>query len=123
MSSKFLLTILLSLLIFTCDKDKTGSNELYKSIEAPKAKKTEKELVMHDDTRIDNYFWMRLTDEQKNAAEPDAQTQDVLDYLKAENDYTNAALKHTEEFQNKLFDEIVGRIKKDDSSVPYDYND
>ena len=65
---------------------------------------------------------MRLSDAQKNAETPDAQTQDVLDYLNAENDYKDAAMKHTDSLQKTLFDEIVGRIKKDDSSVPYNDN-
>ena len=56
----------------------------------PKAKKIKKVLEIHYDKRYDNYFWMRLSDEQKNAEKPDAQTQDVLDYLNAENAYTNA---------------------------------
>jgi len=43
----------------------------------------------------------------------------VVDYIDAENDYTESRLKHTKKFQDKLFDEIVGRIKKDDESVPY----
>ena len=85
----------------------------------PIAEKVKKELTLHGDTRIDNYFWMRLTDEQKNAEEPDGQTKKVLDYLKAENSYTDAVMKHTEDFQRELYDEIVGRIKKDDESVPY----
>ena len=46
----------------------------------------EKELVEHGHTRVDNYYWMRLSDEQKNAATPDEQTADVLAYLKEEND-------------------------------------
>jgi oligopeptidase B len=62
---------------------------------------------------------MRLTDEQKSAIEKDSHTQEVLDYIYAENAYTQKHLKHTEKFQNDLFDEIVGRIKKDDESVPY----
>lgn len=85
----------------------------------PIAEKVKKELTLHGDTRIDNYFWMRLTDEQKNAEEPDRQTEKVLDYLKAENAYTNAVMKHTEDFQQELYDEIVRRIKQDDESVPY----
>lgn len=65
---------------------------------------------------------MRLSDEQKNAESPDAQTQDVLDYLNAENAYLNKAMKHTEPLQKKLYDEIIGRIKKDDQSVPVNDN-
>jgi len=85
----------------------------------PIAKKIPFKMTTHNDTRVDDYFWMRLSDEQKNAATPDPQTQDVLDYLNAENDYTKQVLAHTEDFQKKLFDEIVGRIKQDDESVPY----
>ncbi|WP_242135343.1 S9 family peptidase [Aestuariivivens marinum] len=94
----------------------------YLSMETPVAKKSPKELTFHKDTRIDNYFWMRLSDEQKNADTPDAQTQDVLDYLNAENDYLNKAMEHTDSFQDKLYNEIVARIKEDDQSVPVSDN-
>ena len=77
------------------------------------------ELKAHGHTRIDNYYWMRLSDEQKAAEDPDEQTRKVLDYLKAENDYLKASLAHTDDFQEDLFEEIIGRIKQDDESVPY----
>jgi len=77
------------------------------------------ELTMHGDTRIDNYYWMRLTDEQKNAKDPDQQTQDVVEYIDQENQYTQSNLSHTKKLQNTIFDEMVSRIKKDDESVPY----
>ena len=77
------------------------------------------ELTMHGDTRIDNYYWMRLTDEQKNAKDPDQQTQDVVEYIDQENQYTQSNLSHTRKLQNTIFDEMVSRIKKDDESVPY----
>ena len=70
----------------------------------------------------DSYYWMRLSDEQKNAEQPDEHTQEVLDYLNAENDYTKKMMSHTEKFQEELFQEIIGRIKQDDSSVPYKDN-
>jgi len=85
----------------------------------PNATKNPHEMTIHGDTRVDDYYWMRLTDEQKSAIEKDSHTQEVLDYIYAENVYTQKRLKHTEKFQNDLFDEIVGRIKKDDESVPY----
>ena len=85
----------------------------------PNATKNPHEMTIHGDTRVDDYYWMRLTDEQKSAIEKDSHTQEVLDYINAENAYTQKHLKHTEKFQNDLFDEIVGRIKKDDESVPY----
>jgi len=86
---------------------------------APIAEKKDSVLTIHGDTRVDPYFWMRLSDEQKNAENPDQQTQKVLDYLNAENAYTEAVMKNTEDLQAKLYDEMVGRIKKDDASVPY----
>ncbi|MBK3515706.1 S9 family peptidase [Carboxylicivirga marina] len=86
---------------------------------APIAEKKDSVLTIHEHTRTDPYFWMRLTDAQKNAEQADEQTQKVLDYLNAENKYTKSVLINTEPLQEKLFDEIVGRIKKDDESVPY----
>ena len=96
------------------------SNDMSQSDDAvaPVAKKVPFEMTLHGDTRVDNYFWMRLSDAQKEAETPDEQTQDVLDYLEAENGYIDGKLAHTESLQQKLFDEIVGRIKKDDRSVP-----
>ena len=70
-------------------------------------------LQLHDD-----YFWMRLSDEQKEAKESDAQTAEVVAYLEAENSYKKEVMAPTDEFQTKIYDEIVGRIKKDDESVP-----
>ena len=98
-----------------------GENEQkeMKKLEPPKAEKIPHTLSAHGYDRLDNYYWMRLTDEQKLAKNPDEQTQKVLENLKAENTYKEAILKHTEQFQEDLFNEIVGRIKKDDSSVPY----
>ena len=116
MKRPYYLSLLPLLFLTACKSDKSEkSTELPK---APEAKKIAKELVQHGDTRTDDYFWMRLSDEQKKAETPDAQTQDVLDYLEAENDYLEKVMAHTESLQDTLYKEIVGRIKKDDSSVP-----
>ena len=85
----------------------------------PVANKIPYEMTEHGDTRIDNYYWMRLTDEQKSANKYDKQTQEVVDYIDAENSYTQSSLSHTKKLQNDLFEEIIGRIEKDDESVPY----
>jgi oligopeptidase B len=85
----------------------------------PIAEKVEKQLVANGDTRIDNYYWMKLSDEEKNASNPSAHTQRVFDYLEAENAYTDQVLGHTDSLQNALYEEIVGRIKQTDESVPY----
>ena len=86
----------------------------------PVAQKIPHEITTHGDSRIDNYYWMRLSDEQKNAEEAnrDAQTNQVLGYLNAENAYTNDVMAHTEQFQKDLFSEMKGRIKETDQSVP-----
>lgn len=91
-------------------------------LKAPVARKEARELTAHNDIRIDNYYWMRLSDEQKNAENPDKQTKEVIQYLEDENNYTKEMMRHTEELQDVLYDEIVGRIKQTDQSVPYKYN-
>ena len=95
------------------------SNYKKKMIE-PSAKKIPTILNYHSDSLTDNYFWMRLSDDRKKeSSNPDSQTQDVLDYLEAENHFLDANMSDTDELQSKLFDEYVSRIKQDDSSVPY----
>jgi len=87
-------------------------------MDQPVAKKEAKEIITHGDKRVDDYFWMRLSDEQKNAEAPDAQTQDVLDYLNTENEYLDGMMAHTKDLQEKLYEEIIGRIQQTDQSVP-----
>ncbi len=77
-------------------------------MEAPRAEKIEKELTIHGHTRVDPWYWLRERENPK-----------VIEYLKAENAYTDAMLRDMEKLQEKLYQEIIGRIKKDDSSVPY----
>jgi len=67
--------------------------------------------TLHGDIRTDNYFWIR---EKTNP--------DVIAYLSAENAYTTERMKHTEALQQKLYDEMLGRIKETDVSVPYREN-
>jgi oligopeptidase B len=104
----FLMTALLVLVLFSCNNQP--------AIKAPVADKIPYEIF---DKRVDDYFWMRLSDEQKNDTTLDEQTTKVLNYLNAENEYSKAVLKSQETLQKAVFDEIVGRIKQDDSSVPY----
>ena len=61
-------------------------------------------------TRLDEYFWLR--DDQRSDA-------DVLAHLRAEDDYKNAMLAHLAPLEERLYGEIVGRIKQDDSTVPF----
>lgn len=76
--------------------------------EPPVAEKIPHEITTHGHTRVDNYYWMRDKDDPK-----------VIDYIEAENAYTDAMMRHTEDLQEKLYEEIVGRIKEDDETVPY----
>ena len=78
------------------------------AMKAPIAKKIEKELTIHGHTRIDPYYWLR---ERENP--------DVIAYLEAENAYTDAIMKDTRDFEGRLYEEIIGRIKQDDRSVPF----
>ena len=94
-------------------------NACTKNLIPPNASKKPHDLILHGETRVDNYYWMRLTDEQKMARDPDPHTEDVLAYINEERQYTKTSLAHTERLQENIFKEIVGRIKKDDSSVPY----
>ena len=63
---------------------------------------------IHGETRVDNYFWLR---ERENP--------DVIQYLEDENAYTEAKMAHTKAAQEKLFEEMVSRIKETDLSAPY----
>ena len=80
-------------------------------VKPPVAKKIPKELTIHGDTRIDNYYWMN------NREDPE-----VIAHLEAENAYKDSVMKHTEPLQEKLFEEIKSKIKQEDESVPYKKN-
>ncbi len=76
-------------------------------IQPPRAKVIPKKDTLFGDVRIDNYYWLRERDNPE-----------VLDYLKAENAYTEAVMEPTKALQEKLFREMKGRIKETDLSVP-----
>ncbi len=91
--------------------DKTSAMYDKTDILAPVATKIPKELSMHGDIRVDNYYWLN-----------DRENSEVIAYLNAENDYKDQMLAHTKDFQEKLFQEMKGRIKEEDQSVPYKEN-
>jgi oligopeptidase B len=64
---------------------------------------------LHQDDRVDDYFWLR--DDQRSNS-------NVIDYLEAENNYTEVMMKHTETLQESLYQEMLGRIQETDLSVP-----
>ena len=90
-----------------------------KNIKIPEAEKQPYKMTVHGDTRIDDYYWMRLSDKQKNAEEFDSQTNKVVEYIDLENKYTQTSLAQTKKLQENLFNEIIGRIEENDESVPY----
>src|SRR5690349_1075118 len=108
---KFLSMVALgSVALYGCQP---GSKEESTSgVKPPVAEKVPHTFAENGANRVDNYYWMKLTDEQKNAEKKDEQTTKVLNYLTAENDYLKAELKHTEQLQDKIYNEIVGRIKQ-----------
>ncbi len=123
MKKIILLACFLPILITSCQTKNNSPKVKSETLtQAPVAKKIAEKMTIHGDTRIDNYHWMRLSDEQKEAETPDAQTQDVLDHLNAENKYLKEVMAHTDGLQTKLYDEIVARIKQDDQSVPVKVN-
>lgn len=94
-------------LLFLIGSGFTGCKMATEMPEPPVAEKIPKELTIHGDTRVDDYYWLNERDNPQ-----------VIEYLTAENAYKDAVMKHTESFQKKLYDEIIGRIKKTDMSVP-----
>ena len=85
----------------------------------PKLRQQKTTKKCHEVSWEDNYAWVH----QKNILEvlknPALLNSEVRKYLEENNEYTNNQLKDTNKIQNKLFNEIKGRIKLDDESLPY----
>src|ERR1700722_6812972 len=84
-----------------------SSSLLAADLMPPVAKAVPKKLTVLDDTRVDNYFWLR-----------DRKDPDTVKYLEDENRYTEAMMKSTDGLQSRLYSEMLGRIKQTDLSVP-----
>ena len=74
----------------------------------PVARKNAKKQVFHGENLDDDYFWLREKTDKE-----------VISYLEAENAYTDAQMKGSEAFQEKLYQEMLARIKQTDTNVPY----
>ncbi|PHI20083.1 oligopeptidase B [Lewinellaceae bacterium SD302] len=128
-------TLLLAILLVSCNAENATNtpddtntmtpSEMYGKLDLPQPEAAKKphEMTIHGDTRVDDYYWMKLTDEQKNAEDPDEQTTEVLAYLNAENDYFDQMTAHMSDLKETIFQEIKGRIKETDESVPYKVRD
>nr|MBA2816815.1 Protease 2 [Candidatus Pantoea persica] len=78
----------------------------------PHREKNPRHMPLHGDTRVDNYYWLR-DDKREN---------DVLDYLRDENNYGKQIMATQQPLQNQLLKDIVGRLPPQDHSVPYVHN-
>ncbi|SKB83981.1 S9 family peptidase [Dyadobacter psychrophilus] len=103
----------LAVIIFSCNQNK-DVNEAYQwpGATPPVAEMKDHETGMHGDKRNDEYYWMA----DFFSKGPDSNK--VVDYLKAENAYTDTMMADTKKFQEDLFVEMKGRIKEKDESVP-----
>lgn len=88
------------------------------SIKPPVAEKRTCLSSHHGIERDDPYAWLRADNWQEVMREPEKLPQDIRDYLEAENAYTQDVMSDTKALQKTLFEEMKGRIKEDDSSVP-----
>ena len=102
---------LLGCVIFAPVHSQNKTKKMSDKLQPPVAKIVPKTLEKHGDKRIDNYYWLN---ERENP--------EVIDYLNKENEYYQKSTAHTKQLQEELFLEMKGRIKEDDSSVPYLYN-
>jgi len=76
----------------------------------PKAKRIPHVMTLHDDTRVDNYYWLR----DDTRSQPD-----VLDYLRCENDYGREVMGAHRALQDRVLKEILDRIPPREVSAPY----
>lgn len=93
-----------------CNQNPSTMNQPYQwpsNVTTPTVEKNAKEFNLHGDKRVDDYYWLNERDNPK-----------VIDFLKAENAYVDTMMSGTKDLQEKLFQEMKGRIKEKDESVP-----
>jgi len=108
------LAVVPALLLAACASDapvKPESESMPKSPPVPPVAAVRPHVVESPNgNRTDDYYWLR--DDTRGS-------RDVLGYLEAENAYKAAMTAHTQALEDRVYEEIVGRIKQDDSTVPY----
>ncbi len=107
---RYCIAICLTSVIFASSCNNADSEKKMKIL-PPKADKIAKNLEIHGDVRVDDYFWLNKKDDPE-----------VIDYLERENDYYAKMTADTDKLKTDLFEEMKSRIKEDDESVPYFYN-
>ncbi len=108
MKKNVTLLLISMILINSC---KQNTQEMKNTLSVPTVAKKPTKLEKHGDVRIDDYYWLK-----------DRENPEVIAYLEAENAYNDEMTAHTKDFQKDLFEELKGRIKEDDASVPYKLN-
>lgn len=101
-------SIILLITIFTiisCKQETNTNNMLH--LKPPIAKKLERLDTVNGVILKDDYYWLR-----------ERESEEVLDYLKSENKYTDDMTEHLKPLQDELYKEMVARINEDDASVP-----
>jgi oligopeptidase B len=104
----FFIIIVIGNTVIVAQPDKNSQPEPMK---APVAKKVPKILKIHGYEITDNYAWLRDRNGKKDPA--------IIDYLNAENAYTESYMNSHKQFAEDLYKEMLGRIKQTDLSVPY----
>jgi oligopeptidase B len=109
MKHLYLIIITGVILITACNTNKKEVNILKQSDfpAPPIAEVAPDTFVNFGQQRIDNYYWIKDKNNPK-----------VIDYLNAENVYTESVMASTKEIQETIYEEILGRIKEDDESYP-----
>ena len=103
-----LLALMTAASIVTMAQTQTNNDVTAGAAAPPVARKVPHTTTVHGTTLTDDYFWMR-----------DKKNPEVISYLQAENAYTAAFMKPTERLQEKLYKEMLSRIKETDTNVPY----
>lgn len=104
-----IVTALMFLILAACKPAEENTQVLTSIPQPPVAVKIPKLLTIHDDPRIDEYYWIR---------DDDRKDKQVLDLLKKENEYTRQVMAHSEALQDSLYAELTSRLTVDDQTVP-----
>ncbi|MFK4824115.1 S9 family peptidase [Paenochrobactrum sp. BZR 588] len=94
------------------------SSPKFKLIDVPVTEKKPQSSIHHDIIRIDDYAWLRADNWQEMFKDPSKLANDIREHLNAENAYQQVLMEDTQVLQKRLFAEMKGRIKEDDSSIP-----
>ena len=112
MKKKLPLLLLLPVLVACNNSEKNMKSTQWPEATPPVAEILPTTRVLHGDTVVDNYYWM--IDYFKKGKDSSR----VVQYLEAENKYTDTMMSGTKDFREDLFKELKGRIKEKDESVP-----